>query len=290
MPVPVSTVILGLVLIAAALVSFGFAPRGGRFRGLPGWTGFWAVMAPLLVLLARAPRNVALAVLGALMFIALREYFFVVPLRARDRWAIMAAYLCIPLTLWPELGGSWQLFLTLVPVGLFLLLPVLLAVRSSGAGWFESLGRVLAGITAFVFAAAHLGLMVEGFERGQIELFGILVLAAELPQRLAGRVRPDDPLVRPVIGLFGGVVVALLAGFFAGPACGVPAKVAAAAGALLAVGTAAGALVADAVAQDLSLGAPSARLGRGAFLDRAFPAVYAAPVYVHFLALVATLP
>ena len=132
--------------------------------------------------------------------------------------------------------------------------------------------------------------MVEGVGRGQIELFGVLVLAAELPKRLAGRVRPDDRLVRPILGLFVGAAAAMCAGYFAGPACGVPTRTAAIAGLFLAGGTAAGAWVADAVAQDLSLGAPSARIGRGAFLDRAFPAVYAAPIYVHFLALVATLP
>jgi predicted CDP-diglyceride synthetase/phosphatidate cytidylyltransferase len=130
-------------------------------------------------------------------------------------------------------------------------------------------------------------MMVDGSAPGRVELFGILVLAAELPQRLAGRIRPGEALVRPLGGLLAGAGLAAAAGFFAGPLCGVAQKHAALVGILLAAGTAAGALVAEAMAQDLELGAPAARLGRGAFLDRAFPAVYAAPVFVHFLALTA---
>ena len=44
-----------------------------------------------------------------------------------------------------------------------------------------------------------------------------------------------------------------------------------------------GALVSDAVMRDLSPGSTGTRVGRWAFLDRAIPAVYAAPVFFHYL-------
>ena len=52
-------------------------------------------------------------------------------------------------------------FLAIVPVGLFLLFPVLLSLGSWQDGLLESLGRMLLGVLLFVFCAAHLGLLVR---------------------------------------------------------------------------------------------------------------------------------
>jgi 4'-phosphopantetheinyl transferase len=43
------------------------------------------------------------------MFAALRQYFTLTPLRPQDRWAIVAAFVSIPLTLWPTWSGSFGL-------------------------------------------------------------------------------------------------------------------------------------------------------------------------------------
>jgi len=138
--VPPIALALALGLLLVAIVSLGTAHRGGRFRGLPGWQGS-GVLRPLLVLLSRADRRVSLSVLGVLMFAALREYFFVAPLRPRDRWAILAAYLSIPIALWPEFVGSWMLFLTVAPLALFVFLPVLLALGTHQPGcWNRPVG------------------------------------------------------------------------------------------------------------------------------------------------------
>jgi phosphatidate cytidylyltransferase len=289
-PIPTLTLFLGCSLAVVALGSFAAAPRGGRFRGLPGWAGFWTFLAPLLVVLARGPRAVAFLLLGLLMFAALREYFFLAPLRPRDRWAILAAYLAIPLTLWPAWADAPGLYLSVVPLGLFVFFPLIVALRSPAAGWFESLGRLLVGITAFEYAAGHLGLMGPTFGAGRLEFFGVLVLAAEFPQRLAGRLRPGEVPWRPVTGWVAGSALAAAAGAFLGPLCGLSGREGALAGWILATGAAAGAMVAEAVAQDLNLGAPASRLGRGAFLDRALPAVFAAPVFFHFVRLSAGTP
>ena len=283
LPVPPITLALALTLLAVTPVSFVAARRGGRFRGLPGWVGFWGFFAPLLVLLSRAHRSISVPLLGALMFAALREYFFLAPLRPRDRWAILLTYVSIPLALYPAFQSSGNWFLVVVPVVLLVFLPVLLAVGSPQAGLLESAGRLLVGGIAFVFCAAYLGLMVRGFRHGEIELFGVLVLAAEVPQRLAGRVKSGEVLARPLFGVLAGAGLAAALGAFLGPLGGISSRQGAVAGLLLAAGTAAGALLADAVAQDLNLGASTSRVGRGAFLDRTFPVVYAAPAFFHYV-------
>ncbi len=288
LPIPLVTLALGTAVLAVALASFAAAPRGGRFRGLPGWVGFWALFAPLLLLLSRAHPFLSLPLLGVLMFVALREYFFLAPLRPRDRWVILAAYLSIPLALWPGFHGSRALFFAGVPMVLFVLIPVLLALAHPQTGLFESAGRVLVGVIAFVFCAAHLGLMVRGFDHGEIELFGILVLASELPQRLLGRVKPGVDLVRPVLGIAAGVGIASALGAALGPLSELARPQGALVGLAVSLGSSAGAFLAEGMAQELNLGGATSRFGRGAFLDRTFPAVYAAPVFFHCITIMAS--
>ena len=80
-----------------------------------------------------------------------------------------------------------------------------------------------------------------------------------------------------------GAILASAAGFWAGPWCGIVEEDGARAGALVALAVTMGALVSEALMRDLSQVAAAARVGRWAFLDRAIPAVYAAPVFFHYL-------
>jgi phosphatidate cytidylyltransferase len=275
-------VLVGAVTIAG-LFAWLTRRRGGRFRELPGWAGFWVFAAVVLISLSHAPRYISFALLATWMFAALRTYFFVAPVRPRDRYAILASYLSIPFAIWPAYLGSEGLFLAVVPVSLFLFIPAFLAISQPEKGMLDSMGRTLLGVVIFVFCLAHLGLLAHHELTGVLELFGVLVLAAELPQRLAGRFRSGKGWVKPTIGIPISLVLAVGSGWFFGPLCGLVDDDAARAGLLVFVAVTMGALVNEAVSEDLSLTSPSARRGRGALLDRIVPAAYAAPVYFHYL-------
>ncbi|MCP3978436.1 MAG: hypothetical protein GY716_03760 [bacterium] len=270
------------VLITVLVVSIA-GRRGGRFRGLPGWSGWWVAFAVELVLLSQAPRYVSFPLLGISMFAALRAYFFVAPLRASDRYAILAAYLAIPIALVPAYSGSDATFLATVPVALFLGLPLFVSMAPQSPGTLDSLGRTLLGALLFVFCLAHVGLLAGPAHRGVLELFGILVLASEVPQRLAGRLRSADGGVGPAVAVVASLLLAGALGYWLGPSCGLVEEDGARAGILVAVAVTFGGIVSNAVAADLSLTTSSSMFGRGAFLNRAVPAVYAAPVYFHYL-------
>jgi predicted CDP-diglyceride synthetase/phosphatidate cytidylyltransferase len=79
------------------------------------------------------------------------------------------------------------------------------------------------------------------------------------------------------------LLLAIAAGFYLGPWCGLDSGDAARAGSLVFVAVTMGALVNDAVSKDLALTSPSVRRGRGAMLNRLVPAAYAAPVFFHYL-------
>jgi phosphatidate cytidylyltransferase len=284
--IPMLVVIFAIVLAIVAPFAVAAGRRGGRYRALPGWMAAWAQFSILIVALSRLDKMISFPLLGVVMFVALKQYFTLTPLRSQDRWAVLVAYLSIPLSLWPTWAGSFGLLSAATVIGLFLLIPVLLSMVPRQAGLLDALGRVLLGVLIFVFCAAHFGLMTR-LPSGSLELFGIAALLADLPQRLTGRIRPGDERVRPFVGVVVSVVVAAAAGALLAPLAGNARLHGGVAGALIALAMAGGSLVSDAVAQDLLRTQSDAVLGRAAFLDRTLPAIYAAPIYYHYLRAVA---
>jgi predicted CDP-diglyceride synthetase/phosphatidate cytidylyltransferase len=274
---------LAAALVAVSLAAFATRRRGGRFRGLPGWVGLWWTMAAVLVLLSRSDRRIAFPLLAFMMFAALRAYFSVAPVRPRDRYAILVSYLSIPLILWPAYTGATTLFLAVVPVVLFLVVPVFLVYGTTERGLLGSMGRMLIGVIFFVFCIGHLALFAGPEHHGLLELFGVLVLASELPQRLAGRPHPKTPWARPLAGIFVGMAFATVLGYALAPMAGLAADHGARVGWLVSVAATLGALVSEAVATDLGLTVSAAVIGRGATMTRMVPAVYAAPVFFHYI-------
>jgi predicted CDP-diglyceride synthetase/phosphatidate cytidylyltransferase len=281
---PVDLALVG-ALGSAGVVALATRHRGGHFRGLAGWVGFWLVFAGILIGLSRSWLWLFLTLLGVMMWAALRTYFFLAPLRPRDRYAVLAAYAAVPFALLPAFTGSQETFLATVPIILFLVFPVLLSIGASKTGLLDSLGRTLLGVLLFVFCGAHVGMLAQTAARGPgvLELFGLLVGAAELPQRLCGRFGRNVRAWRAATGVLLGASLAIVVGFWAGPWVGLAEEDGARAGVLVALAVTMASVLTDAVARDLALGSSSARLGRGAFLDRIIPAFYAAPVFFHYL-------
>lgn len=260
--------------------------RGGRYRALPGWIAAWWQFAVLTVALSRVRPIYSFPLLGLVMFVALKQYFTLTPLRPQDRWAILAAYVSIPLALWPTWAGSFGLLSAATVIGLFLLIPVLLSITPRQPGLLDALGRLLLGVLVFVFCASHFGLMTR-LPSGSLELFGVTALLADLPQRLTGRIRPGEERVRPLLGVFVSVGCAAVVGAALAPLAATAPLHGALAGTLVALAMAGGSLVSDAVAQDLLRTQSDAMLGRAAFLDRTLPVIYAAPIFYHYLRTVA---
>ena len=282
--VPRIDLVLAASVLFALLVTLGVGRRGGRFRALPAWAGFSAALGAVLAALSLAPRWLSFPLVAVGMFTALRAYFSVAPVRPRDRYAILASYLSIPLVMWPAYIGSDEAFLATVPVLLFLFIPVFLVIGKAEKGMLDAMGRTILGVLFFVFCSAHLTLMIDlsPDTRGLPELFGVLVLASDLPQRLAGRSHHGVSWHQVTMGIVVSIVLAVGVGFWLGPWCGLVEEDGGRAGALVAIAVTLGRRVGDAVAYELALSS-SSRVGRGAILDRAVPTVYAAPVFFHYV-------
>lgn len=280
--IPQTTVALAAAILVSGLFAAVFARRGGRYRMLPGWALSWLVFGVVLLALEHLRRAWSFPLLGALMFVSLRDYYFVAPVRPRDRYVILASYLAIPVALLTAGRQDADTFLATIPIALFLLIPAFLAVGRSEAGLLDSVGRSLLGVVFFVFCTAHLALFV-GKPQGLLELFGVLVLSADLPQRIGGPYSPGRPWGRTLAGLVLGLLLATGMGYLLGPHAGISDDDGLRAGFFVWVAVVVGASVSVAVARDLDLKATVGGLSRGAFLDRMVPAVYAAPMMFHYI-------
>ncbi len=276
--VPPIVLAIAVILLIAAPAAFALARRGGRFRALPGWVGFWGFFAALLVLLSRAIPWVSFPLLAVVMFLGLRQYFFLTPVRPQDRWALFCAYITIPLALWPAFLGRDEIFLEAVPLGLFVVLPVTLCLAERQPGLLDSMGRVLFGAIVYVYCAGFLGLMSHS-KHGSLELFALLAIVAELTQRLAGRVRPAVNFAGRTAGLAGSAAIAGIAGWYAAPWIGGTPVHGVYLALVVAISVAGGARIAGAVAKDLDVAPAGTVVGRAAYLDRTTPALLAAPLF-----------
>ncbi len=274
---------LGSAVVVAIVAAIAVRGRGGRWRGVPGWAAWSAFFAAVLVALVRFPAWVSAPLLAALMFLALRAYFFLAPMRPEDRFAIVISYFAIPLVLWPTYLATQATFLATVPVLLFLVPPLVLALAPTREGLLDAMGRTILGVMVFMYCTAHLGLIAR-LHSDTVTLFGTLVIATEAVERVIGRFEPGQSRPRQVATVLIGTVVAGAIGFLLGPGCGLVEEDGARAGLLTGLAVSCGAFVWHKVAIDLEIRSSTSRLGRGGILDRAIPAVYAAPVFYHYLA------
>lgn len=127
--------------------------------------------------------DVALVVLFALTsFFALREFVALTPIRASDHWALVIAfYAVIPIQYVLVAAGGYGLFSVFVPVYMFLILPVVMALKRDTENYLQRIAKVQWGLMISVYCVSHApaiaGLQVSGYEeRGALLLLYFLLV------------------------------------------------------------------------------------------------------------------
>jgi phosphatidate cytidylyltransferase len=184
-------VFVSLAILSALATGFGEwalrhtqdGPRMARLAVLNSRVrGSWSVLAVFTIAFALGP--VALLVVFALAsFFALREFVSLTPIKSSDHWAlVLAFYLVIPAQ-YILLGfGRASVFATFIPVYVFLLLPVVVAMRQDNERFLERVAKVQWGLMISVYCISHAPaiatLPIKGYEgRGALLLlFFLLVL------------------------------------------------------------------------------------------------------------------
>ena len=297
-------VIFGAVLVLALATGLTLVLQKRRGKAktaeltarILGWWIIFGFLTPVLF----GPPVVGVIVLALIAFLALREYASIMPLRPADRWALALAYLAVPVQTFFIVTMEYGFFIILVPVYLFMILPVALVLMGETQRFIVSLGTLHWGVMMAVYALGHAAflLMLPEMHNGPAavgEGLGLLVLlfiitgGNDVSQYCWGKLLGKRKIVPQVSpnktweGFVGGVVTSALVAVLIAPILSpIEGWMAAALGAGLAAAAILGDVTVSAVKRDLGVKDTGTALpGHGGLLDRLDSTVFTAPLMFH---------
>lgn len=149
----------------------------------------WAIV--LLFAIAFAAGGGALVLIFAIAsFFALREFVALTPIKPSDHWAlVLAFYVVIPLQYALVYTGWHGLYAVLIPVYVFLVLPVVMALKQDTERYLERVAKVQWGLMISVFCVSHAPaiaeLQIPGYEDRSALLLLYFLLVLQLSELLA---------------------------------------------------------------------------------------------------------
>ncbi len=142
-----------VALIAGSFASIKIASIRARM------VTWWVLAAVLVAALAMGPPGVT--VLFALIsFLALREFLSLAPTRRADRPALLLAYAMVPVSYGVMAAGAYAVWLLVLPVYGFLLLPAILLLNGRTDQYLSAAGTIQWGLMATTFCIGHAALLV----------------------------------------------------------------------------------------------------------------------------------
>jgi phosphatidate cytidylyltransferase len=293
-----SVLLVVLAILTAATLATELVWRGRVSGELRARVRSWWAIIGAFVVGALLDRTVAMFFFGLISYLALKEYFTLIPTRRTDRRIIFYAYLSIVVQYWLA-GIAWYgMFIIWIPVYLFLLLPFRQVLIGETKGFLENTSRVQWGLMMFVFGLSHLAYLLTlppsgASGVGGKELLLYLVVLTELNdvlQYLWGRGlgrRKIVPTVSPnktvegFAGAFASItVLALLFGYLT-PFAWYEALFA---GMLISSAGFIGDTVVSMVKRDIGVKDSGSLLpGHGGILDRVDSLTYTAPLFFHYV-------
>ncbi|HUG62627.1 MAG TPA: phosphatidate cytidylyltransferase [Methylomirabilota bacterium] len=293
--------VLAAVLVTASAVGHALARRSGgapnpTVENLNARIKAWWVMIGVLAL-AFVFGKIGLVLLFAFAsFAALREYLTLTDTRRGDHLALVAMFFVVlPVQYW-LVGSEWYgLFAVFIPVYVFLLLPILVALRGDTTDFMARIAEMQWGLMICVYCLSHVPalatLAIPGFEGRGLMLIAFLVLVVQgsdvlqyIWGKLLGRtkVAPKLSPSKTWEGLIGGVATATLLGAALSAITPFGVGGAALLALVITVMGFLGGLVMSAIKRDRGVKDWGRMIeGHGGMLDRMDSVVFAAPVFFH---------
>ncbi|CAM5770131.1 phosphatidate cytidylyltransferase [Labrys miyagiensis] len=258
----------------------------------------WWVMVALMAAAFLLGKPGVILLFAFASFAALREFLTLTPTRRADHRTLFAMFFVVlPLQyylIWIEWYGLYSIF---IPVYVFLLMPILIALRGDTAKFMTRVAEMQWGVMIAIFCISHvpalLTLDIPGFESRKLLLIAFLVIVVQMSDvlqyvwgKLFGRhkVAPRLSPSKTWEGLVGGVASATLLGAclwwitpFTVMQAGVVAFVLTLMGFF-------GGLVMSAIKRDRGVKDWGHLIeGHGGMLDRLDSVIFAAPIFFHLV-------
>lgn len=310
-----------VLLVLSSLITIGI-----RFRS-PGDTSvelrervrtWWVIVAMFAVALGWSV-TAAIAWLGLVSFLALKELLSMTPTRRADRRVLFYAYLSVPIQYWFA-GSAWYgMFIIFIPVMMFVALPTRMWMIGVTSGFLRAASVLHWALMLTVFSLSHAAflLVLSVSPEGRLVPHGLAGPQAEqlirdVPEAVGpalllfllvmteandifgylwgkslgrSQVAPTVSPGKTQAGLVGGVATTMAVAWVLGPWLTImdgPRSLMA--GAIIGVGGFAGDLCLSSIKRDLSIKDFGATLpGHGGVLDRVDSLIFTAPLFFHFV-------
>ncbi|HIW13079.1 MAG TPA: phosphatidate cytidylyltransferase [Candidatus Salinicoccus stercoripullorum] len=257
----------------------------------------WWVMFIIFTIALIIHSTISLVFMALLCFLALKEFFSLIPFNRAHRLVLFWAYLTIPIQFFFIYIGSYGMFIIFIPVYMFLLIPIQAIIVGETKGFLHSIAAVQWGIMLMVFGLSHLAylLVLPGKEHsvvgaGLVLFLVVLTQANDVAQFIWGKMlgkRKIIPKVSPNKtweGFIGGVLTTTVIAVLLAPLI-TPFSLFSSIIAGLYIGLTGfiGDINISAVKRDLNIKDTSTAIpGHGGILDRVDSLTYTAPLFLHF--------
>ena len=271
---------------------------------------WWVIVGMFSLSLVWSPKA-AIAFLGLVSYLALKEFLSMTPTRRADRRVLFYAYLSVIVQYLFAATGWYEMFIMFIPVLMFVWIPTRMWMIGHTEGFLRAAGTLHWALMITVFSLSHAAFLLvfpigdaprftplfpsavsERFPGPGLLIFLILITELnDIFQYLWGKSlghRQVAPTVSPgktYAGLIGGVLTTVAFSTLMGPTITVldPSR-AMLAGIIISVAGFAGDLCMSALKRDLKIKDFGATLpGHGGVLDRVDSLVFTAPLFFHFV-------
>lgn len=116
---------------------------------------FW-IIALLLGASLIVSVKTAIVFWAIVSYMALKEYFTIIPTRLIDRRVLFWAYISIPIQYYWVAIGWWSMFLIFIPVYGFLFLPFRMVILGETKGFLQAVGTLHWGVMMMVYCMSYI--------------------------------------------------------------------------------------------------------------------------------------
>ena len=261
-------------------------------------TQTWWLILILFTLALLAGRIASLCLIGFISFLALKEFFSMIPTRRADRSVLLWAYLTIPIQYY-WVGINWYgMFIIFIPVYMFLLFPLRMQFGRETKGFIKAVGTIQWGVMLTVFAFSHLAYLLnlpplKTMQVGGAGLFLYCLFLTEINdvnQYICGKLFGKHKIIPAISpnktweGFLGGIIITtLLAMIIHSWLTPFTTWEAVASGILISVTGFVGDINISAVKRDLNIKETGGSLpGHGGILDRIDSLLFTSMLFFHF--------
>jgi phosphatidate cytidylyltransferase len=261
-------------------------------------TKSWWVIVGIFTVMTLIGPTASLCFLGFLSFLALKEFFSIIPMRQVDRRVLFWAYLAIPAQYYWAATSWYGMFVIFIPIYMFLFIALRTVLTQSIEGFLKAVGTIHWVLMTTVFSLSHLAylLVLPALPSHQTGGTGLLLYVIfltqfnDIAQYVCGKYCGKH-LILPVVsprktweGFIGGVAITVILAMVLAPFL-TPFDLIHAlfAGCIIGIFGFMGDVTISAIKRDIGVKDTGAIIpGHGGIMDRIDSLTFTAPLFFHF--------